>query len=428
MPDLSLQKKAQRLRIYIGESDRWRGKALDAVLLETIRAQGMAGATIFRGIAGYGAHSRIHSTRIEVLSFDLPIVIEIVDVPEKITSILDIVYPMVREGLITVEDVQIVKYTHRFLNPLPVDRLVSEVMTREVVTLQPETPVHQAWKRMLQSVVKAMPVIDSHGKVIGIVTDEDLLERAGIQQRLSVAVRMDAAEIKEQLRSLETSSLKVADVMTAPVTTILDTESLGVATSRMVKSGLKRLPVVDENGKLVGVLSRLDILRQVANSSYAVLEPHLPSGAVTTVADIMSSNIPMINQDDDLSTIIEKFTHTDSYRLIVVDAEGKAIGLISDSDVVARVQPTKRLSILDALRQMGKPPLGKETAFDLMSPGPLTTSPDLSVVDAVKIMLVDARKWLVIVDETGKPLGLVDRQILLEGISSAHETIKNITE
>jgi CBS domain-containing protein len=132
----------------------------------------------------------------------------------------------------------------------------------------------------------------------------------------------------------------------------------------------------------------------------------------------MSSDIPMVNQDDDLSIIIEKFSKTDSHRLIVVDSKGIALGLISDSDVVARVQPAKRRSILDAFRQIGKPPTGKETAFDLMSPGPLTASPDLPVVDALKMMLDDARKWLVVIDEKGKPLGLVDRQIMFESIAS----------
>ena len=58
MPDLSLQKKAQCLRIYIGESDHWRGQSLESALLETLRAQGLAGATVFRGVAGFGAHSR----------------------------------------------------------------------------------------------------------------------------------------------------------------------------------------------------------------------------------------------------------------------------------------------------------------------------------------------------------------------------------
>ncbi len=423
MPDLSLQKKAQRLRIYIGESDHWRGKALDAELLEILRTKGMAGATIFRGVAGFGAHSRIHTTRIEVLSFDLPVVIEVIDTAENIQEILEIIYPMVREGLITVEDVQIVKYTHRFLNPLPADRLVSEVMTRDVVKLTPDMSIHQAWHQMLENMVKAMPVVDQEGKVVGILTNEDLLDRAGIQQRLSVAIRMDPSEITKELLTLESSPLKVADVMTKPVITVLEVETLGAATARMVKSGLKRLPVINNDGKLVGVLSRLDILQQVAHSPYAVPTEHMPTGAVKTVKDVMSSEIPMANQDDDLSTIIEKFSKTNSHRLIVVDTTGKAVGLISDSDVIARVQPAKRQSILDALRRIGKPPSGKETAFDLMSSGPLTASPDLSVVDATKRMLAEGRKWLVVVDETGKPLGLVDRQIMLEAIASVNGAV-----
>jgi CBS domain-containing protein len=100
----------------------------------------------------------------------------------------------------------------------------------------------------------------------------------------------------------------------------------------------------------------------------------------------------------------------------VVDAQGKAIGLLSDSDVVARVQPSKRKNILDALRQISKPAPGKETAFDLMSPGPLTAPPDLPVIEAVKKMLAESRKWLVVVDHYVKPLGLVDRQMLLEAV------------
>lgn len=417
MPGLSLQKKAQRLRIYIGESDRWRGRSLENVLLETLRAQGIAGATVFRGVAGFGAHSRIRTTAIEVLSMDLPVVIEAIDTSEKITAIMDVIYPMVREGLITLEDVQIVKYTHRYLNPLPVDKLVSEVMTHDVVAIAANKPVFQAWNQMLEKRVKAMPVVDLSGRVIGILTDEDLLERAGIQQRLSVAIRLDRAEIEQELRALESSAQKVEDVMSQPVVTIFDSDTLGSATTKMAKAGLKRLPVVNKDGKLVGMFSRLDVLREVAHAeptdhSKEQGKPHVGR----LIQDIMTTSIPMIHQDEDLSAIIDKFAQSDSHRLIVVDSQGKAIGLLSDSDVVARVQPSKRKNILDALRQIGKPAPGKETAFDLMSSGPLTAPPDLPVVEAVRKMLADARKWLVVVDEHERPLGLVDRQMLLEAV------------
>ena len=284
--------------------------------------------------------------------------------------------------------------------------------------MQLDESIHKAWTKMLKHQIKAMPVIDSGHKVAGIVTDEDLLNRGGINQRLSVAIRMDAEEVNQELRFLERSSLKVKDVMTSPVVTVRESDLIITASALMAKSGLKRLPVVDDQGKLSGMISRLDILRQVANLDYH--EPALRhfTGSEKTIAEIMSTIIPMVNQDDNLSIIIEKFSKSNSHRLIVVDALGKVVGLVSDSDVVTRVPTIKRRGILDALRNIGKPPSGKETALDLMSPGALCIAPETPIVDALRTMLQVGRKWMVVVDEQNRPLGLVDRQIMLEAISS----------
>ena len=92
----------------------------------------------------------------------------------------------------TVENLHVVKYTHRYLNPLPADKYVEEVMTREVVTLNPEMPVAEAWQKMLDTQIKALPVVDNGGNVVGMLTDEDLSDRAGLQQRLSVAEHVDS--------------------------------------------------------------------------------------------------------------------------------------------------------------------------------------------------------------------------------------------
>lgn len=416
MSELISGTMAKRLRIYISEGDRWQGKPLDGALLEVLRSKRLAGATVFRAAAGFGAHSRIHNAGIEVLSLDLPIVIEVIDAVERIDAILEVISPMIREGLITVDTVEIVKYTHRFLNPLPADRPVSEVMTRGVIALKQDMKIGQAWHLMLEKAVKAAPVVDEGNKVVGILTDEDLLERAGVQQRLSVSIRMDREEISQDLKLLDGSPMLVKEVMTRPVVTVAETDTLGNATARMVKMKLKRLPVVDSRGRLAGMLSRLDILRQVAESSIAIEAHKLPEGTVTSVKDVMTSTIPMVNQDDDLARIIDQFARFETHRLIVVDHLGKAIGLISDSDVVARVQPARQRTILDAFKRLGKPHPGKETAYDLMSPGPLTGSPDLPVVEAISLMIKQSRKWLVVVDDEGKPLGLVDRQIALEAI------------
>jgi CBS domain-containing protein len=227
--------------------------------LEAIRAQGLAGATVFRGVSGFWRALAFRTTSIEVLSVDLPIVIEVVDIPERIQRALNAVFPMVQEGLVTLEDVTIVKYTHRYLNPLPVDRLVSDVMTRDVVSLKPEMSVSDAWQKMIHHEVKAMPVVDKTGKVVGLLTDEDLLDRGGILHRLSVTLQMPEEDIQKAIKSLSETSLTVADVMTQPVITIAPDDSLGSATQKMVHANLKRLPVVDARDHLMGMLSRLDI-------------------------------------------------------------------------------------------------------------------------------------------------------------------------
>ena len=159
-----LAENTKRLKIYVAESDLWRGKPLYFALLEVLIKEGVAGATVTRGIAGFGARSRIHTASILRLSEDIPLVIEVVDSAEKISAALEKIYPMVQEGLITLEDVKVIKYTHRYLNPLPVDRLVSEVMTAKTKTLSPEISIRQAWEEMLNLQVKAFPVINSAKK------------------------------------------------------------------------------------------------------------------------------------------------------------------------------------------------------------------------------------------------------------------------
>ena len=106
---MQIQGEGQALRIFIGESDRWQDRMpLHEAIIRTIRDAGLAGATVFRGLDGFGAHSRSFGGR--VLSEDRPIVIEVVDVAERIQAVLPAIDHMVVKGLVTLERVQIVAY------------------------------------------------------------------------------------------------------------------------------------------------------------------------------------------------------------------------------------------------------------------------------------------------------------------------------
>ena len=101
------------LRIFIGESDRHSGKPLYEWIVLKAREQGLAGATVLRGLMGYGAHSRLHTFKIERLSLDLPVVVEIVDSREKLEAFLDLIDDDITEGLATIEKVHIRMYRSR---------------------------------------------------------------------------------------------------------------------------------------------------------------------------------------------------------------------------------------------------------------------------------------------------------------------------
>ncbi len=107
---MELSGEGRLLRIFIAESDTYHHKPLYHEIVVAARREGMAGATVLRGIEGFGAHSVVHTTRILSLSEDLPLVVEIVDTAGKIEKFLATIEPMIAEGLVTVEPVDIHLY------------------------------------------------------------------------------------------------------------------------------------------------------------------------------------------------------------------------------------------------------------------------------------------------------------------------------
>jgi PII-like signaling protein len=110
MTSSKIEGEGQLLRIFIGESDRWHGVPLYEAIVRRAREEGLAGATVLRGMEGFGAHSRIHTAKILRLSEDLPIVVEIADRPERIEAFLPLLDGMVQEGMMTLEKVRIIAY------------------------------------------------------------------------------------------------------------------------------------------------------------------------------------------------------------------------------------------------------------------------------------------------------------------------------
>jgi PII-like signaling protein len=107
---MTIPSEGKLLRIFIGEADYWQGKPLYEAIVVEARKRGLAGATVVKGFMGFGAHSRIHTAKLLELSQDLPIIIEIVDAPEKIEAFMPDLEAMVGDGLITLERAEVLLY------------------------------------------------------------------------------------------------------------------------------------------------------------------------------------------------------------------------------------------------------------------------------------------------------------------------------
>jgi PII-like signaling protein len=110
---IKLEGKAKMMRIFIGESDRWKNKPLYTALVEAMRANDIAGATVYRGILGYGANRRIHKDKPLHLSHDSSIMLSAIDEEAKLRAFLPLVEQMVEDGLVVLSDADIIKYSYR---------------------------------------------------------------------------------------------------------------------------------------------------------------------------------------------------------------------------------------------------------------------------------------------------------------------------
>lgn len=426
---MQLQGKALRVIIYIGESDHYQGKGLHMALLHFLKQEGASGATVVRGLAGFGAHSRIHTASIVDLSTDLPIRLEWVDEPALVERLLPQIRQMVDAGLITVEEVNVVQYAPG-RRPDPLAQPVQDVMRREVVTVSPDTPAVEIVTLLLQKGYRSLPVVDGDGRIQGIITDGDLLRRAGLQARLDLQPELSDADWQQQLAELRAQGGTAVDLMTSPVHTVTAADPLQQAVALMAANHLKRLPVVDGYGRLAGWISRVDILRAIeyhqpaAETEVEQLPASAPRGA--TIADLMYRDVPTVSPQATLEEILLALEQNSRRRAVVVDADHKVLGIITDGDLLRRAPEAARPGLRQRLRGLlggtSAPPApfalpeATATAADLMS-APAITIPVTAVpTAALRLMVQQGIKRLPVVDGDGRLVGLLGRGSLLRGL------------
>lgn len=420
---MQMQGQATRVTIYIGESDLYGGKTLYMAILEFLRKEGTAGATVTRGLAGFGAHSRIHTATIETLSVDLPMRLEWIDLPERVERLLPAVRRMVNDGLIVVEQVNVVQYSvGRSQDPLA--QPVHDIMREEIVSAPADLPVAQVMNLLLERNVRSLPVVAADGRLLGIITDGDLLRRAQLTTRLDFQQTLSASQIQQQFAELQAQTKRATDLMSQPVIAVKAVDPVRLAATRMAEHHLKRLPVVDEKGHLVGLVSRVDVLRTLEyHQNGQVTEEEAPrTGA--TVTELMYTDVPTVAPQASLEEIIQALEANQRRRAVVVDDQRRVLGMITDGDLLRRSQQATHPDLLSRLRNLitGQQagtvslPDANETAAQLMTAPAITIGTETPLPAALGLMLQNGIKRLPVVDQDGRLIGLLGRSSLLQGL------------
>lgn len=420
---MQLQGKALRVIVYFGESDHHEGKALYAALLELLKREGASGATVVRGLSGFGAHSRIHTAKIVDISLDLPLRLEWVDQPETVERLMPAVRRMVDDGLITVEEVDVVQYAPG-RRPDPLAQPVQDVMRTEVVTITPTTPLAEVITLLLQKGYRSLPVVDESRTLLGIVTDGDLLNRAGLSARLDFAEELSDAAVQKRLAGLRSQQITAGELMTSPVITVMSTDPLRRAVELMATHNLKRLPVVASNGRLVGWISRVDVLRAIEYHQLgAETETEPPTGGAT-IAEMMYQDVPTVAPQATLEEIVQVLERNRRRRAVVVDGDRRVLGIITDGDLLRRAREGARPGLLARLRAIVSRQQAieegmldsRETAADLMTSPAITIPVSATPAAALRLMVSRQVKRLPVVDENGRLVGLLGRASLLRSL------------
>lgn len=420
---------AKRVRIYVNEGDKIGHRPAPMALLEWLRRESAQGATVFRASAGFGAAGAIHVPHLVDVAQDLPVLVEWIDSPEQVERLLPRLKQIVPRGLVTIEDVEIVMHEPHPVRDLPVALTAADVMSRSVTAVARDAPLKEVVDLVLGKLYRALPVVDG-GVPVGIITDGDLVRRGGLPVRVDLMKALERPELRAALDGVDVSGKTAADVMTpAPVTVEAATPLPRVA-DLMTHRRLQRLPVVDEGGKLVGIVSRVDLLRTAAGA-FERKEPiprELGLKSDVPLASVMRRDVPTVHPDTPLPEVFQAIISTRLSRALVVDAERRLLGLVTDAELLDRLTPSLRPTALRSLLnripfvQPKSDPEAEQhararRAADLMTRDVPSATEETLLGDAIALMLKGNHKVLAVVGAGGRLVGIVDRADLMHGLA-----------
>lgn len=310
------------------------------------------------------------------------------------------------------------------MDDIPAELTVADVMTREVISTVASAPLAEVAALMASSGRRALPVI-AGGRPIGIITQGDLLARGEPTLRVGPLARLDAARRFEVLEPLAASGRTAAQVMTPDPITLPAEAPLREAALRMSRHGLKRLPVLDDAGRLAGMISRVDVLRAALGARSEGASAGEGLAGVAPVDCVMRRDVPVLPATATLDEAVTTILRARSHRALVVDAEHRPVGLLSDAELLERLAPPLRRGLFsarvdglpfgNAARDAAERHAAARTAGELAVEVSLAPA-GLPLREAIALVLSGPHRLLAIVDGDGRLTGALDRADILRGL------------
>lgn len=413
-----------RVRIYIGEQDRWEGQPLYLAVLERLRREGATGATALRGLAGFGPGHRTRAAAPVNPNERPPVLIEWVDRAERIARTLSLFDDMLAEALITIEEVQIYRAVLRGRGRFAGDRSVGDIVGRDSARAVPRTAtLGEVFTMLLDQAGNSLPVVDEQRRVVGIISDQEIAWRTGMHLPLRLLRLLTPEERNTVLTPLV--GRPVAEVMNSELRSIYISAPIPQALVTMVEWNYDQLPVIDRDGSLMGLLSQRDVLRAAVeavddrNATVRNAEPATP------VHLVMQSHVAQVPATSPLAAALAQLVAAPGGYLVVVDAAGRMQGCITDSGVLQRLAGAERAALLAALqhdRADATSLPGNDRGLEQVLERDIAAfAPTDSINDATRRLLELQLERAPVVDTDGKLRGLLAHGGLLRAFVQESE-------
>jgi CBS-domain-containing membrane protein len=414
------------IEIFTSEKTHWKGRPLSEAIVQHVHDLKIAArCLVTRAIDGCYESGEVATGRLEILSYNMPLRIAIVLPAAEIERVLPAVEAMVTDGIVAVHHLDVVSHKTR-KQILPRQLKVQDIMTPDPRKVSLTTSLDQVVRVLLSSIFSGVPVVDDTNRPVGVITQGDLIYKGKMPMRLGLLAQSAGKKLDAALAALAEKTAK--DVMTAPVVAIRQDQFVKDAVDLMLSKRVKRLPVVDADGKLTGMLSRLDIFRTIMQASPdwdAFRQQNITVGDVRTVADIMRRDTHAVSPETPLDEILQLIDSNDIQRVAVVDEAGRFLGLISDRDLLVAFSPEFPEAIWDQFlsvipfsergkrhREL-KERLQAQTAAEVMNTDVATVQESTPIDAAIALMTQKGFKRLPVLDPEGRFKGMISRDSLL---------------